>query len=156
MTIWWLKCWCILISIHHDWARWIGLVSISIMKIVKMGVFAQRREKVHQADIQTLISPIRLTQQTATTPLPTGIYRSWQWLNPYSVDRKQSETPAMRAFFTFPPTWSTEGHGWSTSTLEAPVISARSNDEFPPKQEPRITAFNQSYHYQIAIRTPYS
>ena len=27
-----------------------------------------------------------------------------------SVDHKQSETPAMRTFFTFPPTRSTEGH----------------------------------------------
>ena len=76
--------------------------------------------------------------------------------NEISVDHKQSETLAMRAFFTFPPTRSTEGHGGSTITLEARAISACSNDEFPPKQERRIKAFNQSYHFQIAARTPYS
>ena len=45
----------------------------------------------------------------------------------------------MRAFFTFSRTRSTEGYGQSTSTLAAPVISARSNDEFPRKHQPRIT-----------------
>ena len=76
--------------------------------------------------------------------------------NQLSVDHKQNEIPAMRAFFTFPPTRSTDGHGGSTITLEVRAISARSNDEFPPKQERRITTFNQSYHLQIAVSTPYS
>ena len=77
-------------------------------------------------------------------------------IHQYSVDHKQSEMPAMRAFFTFPPTRSTESHGRSTNTLEPPAISARSKNEFPPKQERRITAFNQSCHYHIAIGMPYS